>query len=253
MARFRTQTASRGDSAPDAVIIGAGHNGLVAANLLADVGWEVVVCEATAHTGGAVRSAEVTAPGYLSDLFSAFYPLSAASPVLRRLELGSYGLTWTHAPAVLAHVMPDDRTAVLYRDAAATAESLSRFHSGDGEAFLALVRQWERIGDTVVDALFRPFPPIIPTQRLVRQLGVAELLRMARMSVLPVRRFGEENFRGEGAPMLFARQRFARRPLARRCGQRAVRLAADHARFTARVFRCRSEALAGWRIRSSRG
>ena len=194
----------RSDSAPDAVIIGAGHNGLVAAILLADAGWEVVVCEATPYTGGAVRSAQVTAPGYLSDLFSAFYPLSAASPVLRRLDLESHGLTWAHAPAVLAHVMPDDRAAVLFRDAAATAESLSRFHDGDGEAFLALVRQWERIGDSVIDALFRPFPPIIPTQRLFRQLGVAELLRMARMAVLPVRRFGEEHFRGEGAPMLFA-------------------------------------------------
>ena len=98
-----------------------GHNGLVAANLLADAGWEVVVCEATPYAGGAVRSAEVTAPGYLSDLFSAFYPLSAASPVLQRLELESYGLRWSHAPAVLAHVFPDDRCAVLSRDRAVTA------------------------------------------------------------------------------------------------------------------------------------
>ena len=53
----------RSDDAPDAVVIGAGHNGLVAANLLADHGWDVVVCEATQHLGGAVRSAEVTSPG----------------------------------------------------------------------------------------------------------------------------------------------------------------------------------------------
>ena len=67
----------------DAVVIGAGHNGLVAANMLADAGWDVVVLEATPHVGGAVRSAEVTAPGFTSDLCSAFYPLSAGSPALR--------------------------------------------------------------------------------------------------------------------------------------------------------------------------
>ncbi|WP_181783227.1 FAD-dependent oxidoreductase, partial [Pseudonocardia pini] len=61
----------------DAVVVGAGHNGLVAANLLADAGWSVLVCEATDSPGGAVRSAEITAPGFVSDLFSAFYPLAA--------------------------------------------------------------------------------------------------------------------------------------------------------------------------------
>ena len=69
------------------------------------------------------------APGYLSDLFSAFYPLSAASPVLKTLDLGSYGLRWSYAPAVLAHVLPDDRCAVLSRDRDVTAQSLAGFRS----------------------------------------------------------------------------------------------------------------------------
>src|SRR3954447_635293 len=59
----------------DAVVIGAGPNGLVAANALVDAGWDVVVLEAQPTVGGAVRSAQVTAPGFISDLFSAFYPL----------------------------------------------------------------------------------------------------------------------------------------------------------------------------------
>jgi phytoene dehydrogenase-like protein len=71
----------------DAVIVGAGPNGLVAANILADAGWAVLVLEGQPEPGGAVRSAEVTAPGFCNDLFSAFYPLGVASPVLRRLEL----------------------------------------------------------------------------------------------------------------------------------------------------------------------
>ena len=72
----------------DAVVIGSGPNGLVAANVLADAGWDVVVCEAQPEIGGAVQSGTVTAPGFTSDLYSSFYPLAAASPVIRSLELG---------------------------------------------------------------------------------------------------------------------------------------------------------------------
>ena len=97
----------------DAVVVGAGHNGLVAGIMLADAGWDVVVLEATATPGGAVRSAELTAPGFRSDVFSAFYPFGAASPVLAGLGLADMGLRWRHAPRVLAHVLEDGRAAVL--------------------------------------------------------------------------------------------------------------------------------------------
>ena len=67
---------------PDAVVIGAGQNGLVAANVLADAGWSVVVLEAQATAGGAVKTEELVEPGFKNDLYSAFYPLGYASPVL---------------------------------------------------------------------------------------------------------------------------------------------------------------------------
>ena len=79
----------------DAVVIGSGPNGLVAANALADAGWDVVLIEASDRTGGAVRSDEVTVPGFVSDMFSAFYPLAAASPVIRGLHLEEHGLRAT--------------------------------------------------------------------------------------------------------------------------------------------------------------
>src|SRR3712207_643157 len=82
----------------DAVVIGAGPNGLVAACTLADAGWDVVVLEANDEVGGAVRS-ERRVEGYVHDMYSSFYPLAAASPVLAALDLGSHGLTWRHAPA----------------------------------------------------------------------------------------------------------------------------------------------------------
>ncbi len=99
-------------TAPDAVVIGAGPNGLVAANLLADAGWHVVVLEARDEPGGAVRSDRGVHPDYVHDTFSAFYPLAAASPVIRDLALDRYGLRWSHAPAVVAHPLADGRCAV---------------------------------------------------------------------------------------------------------------------------------------------
>lgn len=192
-----------GAEAADAVVIGAGQNGLVAANLLADAGWSVVVCEAAPQPGGAVRSAEI-APGFVTDLFSAFYPLGAASPILRELDLHEHGLTWRHAPSVVAHVTPDDRCVVLSRDVAATAESVARFAPGDGPAWERMSTEWGRIRDDFLETVLRPFPPVRAGARLARTMGTADLLRFARMVVQPVRRLGEERFDGEGARLLLA-------------------------------------------------
>ena len=111
----------------DAVVVGAGPNGLVAAIALGDAGWDVVVVEAHDEVGGAVSSAEVLAPGYVTDLFSAFYPLAAASPVLTGMRLEDHGLRWSHAPHVLAHPLTDGRCVVLDRRIDVTAELPAHF------------------------------------------------------------------------------------------------------------------------------
>ncbi|WP_407345195.1 phytoene desaturase family protein [Pengzhenrongella phosphoraccumulans] len=186
----------------DAVVIGAGPNGLVAAIALADAGWEVLLLEAEAEVGGAVRSAEVTAPGFTTDLFSAFYPLAAASPVMRDLDLGAHGLAWVHAPDVLAHALDDGRAALLSRDPNRTAAGLDAWSAGDGDAWLELVRAWDQIRDPLLDALFAPFPPVAAAARLLRRTGAAGGLDLARLAVLPVRRLATEQFHGEGAALL---------------------------------------------------
>jgi phytoene dehydrogenase-like protein len=188
----------------DAVVVGAGHNGLVAANMLADAGWRVLVCEATAAPGGAVSSAELAAPGYLADVCSAFYPLGAASPVLRSLALEEHGLRWRHAPAVLAHVFPDGRHAVMTRDVEATAKSVAEFAPADADAWHADFAFWQRVRDDVLDAILSPFPPVRAGARLARRLGPGEFLRLARMFTLPVRTLTAERFAGDGARALYA-------------------------------------------------
>ncbi|OKJ95227.1 FAD-dependent oxidoreductase [Streptomyces sp. CB03234] len=189
---------------PDALVIGAGPNGLVAANVLADAGWSVEVLEAEDEPGGAVRSDRGVHPDYVSDVFSAFYPLAAASPVLSRLALHEEGLHWSHAPRVLAHPLTDGRCAVLERDRTATEAGLERFAPGDALAWEHLCEVWDRIGEDLLGALFTPFPPVRASARLAARLRAAGGLRLARMMLLPVRRLTEEEFHGEGGRLLLA-------------------------------------------------
>ncbi|MFI7350876.1 phytoene desaturase family protein [Streptomyces sp. NPDC049936] len=189
---------------PDAVVIGAGPNGLVAANLLADAGWSVRVLEEQPEPGGAVRHDSGVAPGFVSDLFSSFYPLAAASPVLAGMRLEDHGLRWAHAPHVLAHPLGDGTCAVLDRDVAVTAASLDTFAAGDGAAWERLHDVWDRYRTDILDLLFTPFPPVRAGARLALRLRGAGGLRLARTLVLPVRRMGAEEFRGEGGRLLLA-------------------------------------------------
>src|SRR3954462_7547724 len=184
----------------DAVVIGAGHNGLVAANLLVDAGWDVLVLEATSRPGGAVQTAELAAPGFHSDVMSAFYPLGAGSPVMRELDLESHGLRGRHADVVFDHASGDGTCAALWRDVERTCASLDAFAPGDGDGWRALYERWERTGPALVESLFRPFPPVGPALRLLR--AEWRLIDFLRFSLLPARRMGEEYFRGEGGRRL---------------------------------------------------
>jgi phytoene dehydrogenase-like protein len=187
----------------DAVVIGAGHNGLVAAAMLADAGWDVLVLEAQLAPGGAVKSAELF-PGYVSDLYSAFYPLSVASPALRALHLEDHGLQWSRAPAVVGHPQSaaDEDAPVIYRDIDRTAAELDRHHRGDGQRWYALFEQWQRVREPLLAALFSPFPPVRGVLGLLHRLGTAEALRLAHLLVLPAGVMAERLFDGAAARLL---------------------------------------------------
>ncbi|WP_433604502.1 phytoene desaturase family protein [Prescottella agglutinans] len=187
----------------DAIVIGAGPNGLVGATVLADHGWDVLVLEEQKTPGGAVRSAELH-PGYRSDLFSAFYPLAAVSPALAPLDLGAHGLRWSRAPSPVGHPLaPDDRDAPTIRaDVGATADGLDRYRRGEGARWSALYRVWQRIRDPLLETLFGPFPPVRGPVSLLRELGSAETLKLVRFLLLPAERMGHESFESEAARVL---------------------------------------------------
>ncbi len=186
----------------DAVVVGAGPNGLVAANHLADAGWSVVVLESGSEPGGAVRTGEITLPGFRHDLFSAFYPLAVASPAIRRLELEDHGLRWRHFPLVLAHPLLDGRCATISMDVEATAASVGGFAAGDASAWKTMIDGWARLEEPFIDSLLSPFPPVRSALRLGARLGAMGSLRLARHALLPVRRMTEELFTGVGAGLL---------------------------------------------------
>jgi phytoene dehydrogenase-like protein len=188
----------------DSIVIGSGPNGLVAANILADTGWDVLVLEAQPVPGGAVRTGEITVPGFHHDLFSAFYPLGAASPAFARLHLEDHGLRWLRAPLALAHPTPDGRCAVIAPGRDRTTASLDTYAPGDGAGWDALMAHWDKVGDDVIRSLLTPFPPWRAGLRLTARVGLKGLLELGRAGIAPVRRLAEEHFSGEGGALLLA-------------------------------------------------
>ena len=188
----------------DAIVVGAGPNGLVAANRLADAGWSVLVLEAQPTVGGAVRSDRDVDPEFVHDTFSSFYPLAAASPAIRSFDLEQHGLTWVHAPAVLGHPLPDGDWALLHRDRDRTASMLEGHQPGDGEAWLRLCAQWDVIGPSIVGALLSPFPPVrhgLGGLARVRRAGGLDLVRTL---LTPANELGRSRFTGAAPRLLLA-------------------------------------------------
>ncbi len=188
----------------DAVVVGAGPNGLVAANHLADRGWSVLLVEAQPDVGGAVRSDRELHPDFVQDTFSAFYPLAAASRAITSLRLEESGLAWTHAPAVLGHPLPDGRWALQHRDRDLTAAGFEELHAGDGERWLELCAAWDVVGGAVVEAVTGPYPPVRASLGLLARLRRAGGLDLVRRFATPAASLARHGFGGPAPGLLVA-------------------------------------------------
>lgn len=188
----------------DAVVVGAGPNGLVAANLLADAGWEVVLLEANDEIGGAVRSSTDVDPSFVHDTFSSFYPLAAISPTIQGLNLADHGLEWSNAPAPVGNPLKPGGWALIHPDPSDTAAALDKLVAGDGQAWLELYADWQRVGPAITEALLSPFPPVRAGVELLRHLLGPRGLKRLQLLIGPVRSVGERRFAGQAAKLLLA-------------------------------------------------
>lgn len=137
----------------DAVVIGAGPNGLSAAIRFAQEGYSVLVLEAAVTPGGGCRSAELTLPGFIHDICSAIHPLGYGSPFFRTLPLSSYGLEWIQPNAPLAHPFDDGPPALLERSLEATAETLGVDGGNYRRLMAPLIPNWEKTAGALREPL----------------------------------------------------------------------------------------------------
>ncbi|MEX0600771.1 MAG: NAD(P)/FAD-dependent oxidoreductase, partial [Rhodothermales bacterium] len=176
----------------DAVVVGAGPNGLAAAVRLARQGLGVLLVEANETIGGGMRSAELTRPDFVHDRCSAIHPMAVASPFFRSLDLGRYGLEWIHPEVPLAHPLDGGRAAVLSRSLDATCDSLGVDGSSYRNVMEPLVTHFDRLTSNILRPLLR-----VPDDVLF--MG-----RFGLRALQPARGFSRRTFETEEARALFA-------------------------------------------------
>jgi phytoene dehydrogenase-like protein len=174
----------------DAVIVGAGPNGLTAAVVLARAGLSVEVLEANETIGGGCRTESLTLPGHHHDVCAAIHPMAVASPIFRRLQLTNHGVTWLSASVPLAHPLDDGSAALLSRRLADMSETLGP----DGQRWVDLMSPFVERQQEFFSDVLRPVR--IPRHPLLMaRFGMLGLQAAERV---------QQRFRGEAARALFA-------------------------------------------------
>ncbi len=160
----------------DAVVVGAGPNGLAAAITLQQSGLRVLVLEAAASVGGGLRTAALTLPGFKHDTCSAIHPLAVSSPFFSTLPLEQFGLEYIFPPIAAAHPFDDGAAALLSPSLEQTAHWLGEDEQAYLQLLRPLVRNWPSIAADVLGPLHFPANPIAMAQFGLKALPSAMAL-----------------------------------------------------------------------------
>ncbi|MGA8164729.1 MAG: NAD(P)/FAD-dependent oxidoreductase [Waddliaceae bacterium] len=160
----------------DAVVVGAGPNGLAAAIALALQSLSVLLVEEKATIGGGCRSEELTLPGYIHDVCSSIHPLAIGSPFFRKLPLSTEELEWIHPSVPLAHPFDDGTCALLQRSVEKTCESLGEDCSSYHQLLSPFVDNWWKLENTFLGPLTFPSHPLLALQFGLKGIRSAESL-----------------------------------------------------------------------------
>ena len=185
----------------DAVVIGSGPNGLVAAATLARAGWSVTVLEGNDVAGGAVASQAMTVPGYIHDPYSAFYGMLHASPVFTELGLDRR-VEWARFDAPVAAAVTPEHAAVCFADVDRTAKALAEFAPRDADAWRDLVAWWDKVGQHFLRMMLSPIGKLGPALRVGRAAKIRGGLELAQMMLAPVDVLAAQRFASAEAQAL---------------------------------------------------
>jgi phytoene dehydrogenase-like protein len=187
------------ESSFDAVIVGAGHNGLATAVHLARHGWKVGVFEAKDEAGGAVKTRELTLPGFRHDVAAMNLSLFAGSPFLREhgAALSRHGLAFAPAAHCFASVFPDNSWFGVSKDPGTTLARLEAIDPRDAAAWQAMMARFGADAPHIFGLLGNVMPSFAVAKviwKAWRQNGTAWTLDMLRFLTMPVRTWADAHF-----------------------------------------------------------
>jgi len=183
----------------DAVVVGAGINGLAAALHLAAKGWKVVVVERAEIPGGAVKTGEITRPGFRHDLYAMNLSLFAGSPFFaaHKDRLLAHGLAFVGAEHCFATAFPDGSWLGVEKNLEATATRIAALSPADAERWRAMVTAFGQDAPHIFALLGSPMPSWLALRAIFaawRARGTAWLAETARLLVASPREWLDENF-----------------------------------------------------------
>lgn len=185
----------------DAIVIGAGHNGLTCACYLAAAGLKVLVLEQYHTIGGMTITEEITLPGFHSDVHASGYQLANFSPVPHELTLENHGLEIIKTDWPFSHAFPDGRMINVNKDINITVKSIEKYSKRDAETWRNLSKLYLQKRDHIISSFFSPPPSLVAQAKAFEKTPNG--MEAHRFSLQSVRAWSDETFEAEETKCLF--------------------------------------------------